>query len=160
MLIAILRAVGFIGHYDNVASGRECRIAFFKFLNGGKDDSSTLAVEQQIDEVITALCVDGFLTKEVLTSAKLAIELVVEVFAVGHHYDGNFGQSLHQLVGIEYHREALARTLRVPKHTNFSVTFHCCIGALHGFPYGIILMVGSKNLGVFTLVLVEADIVL
>ena len=66
----------------------------------------------------------------------------------------------HQLVGVEHHGEALARTLRVPEHADFSVAFHCGTGALQGFAHGVVLMIGGKNLGVFALVLVEADEVL
>ena len=101
-----------------------------------------------------------FLTKEVLAAAELTEELIVEVLAVGHHHDGYFGQVLHQLVGVEHHGEALARTLRVPEHTYLAVAFHCRTGALQGFAHGVVLVVGSKNLGVFALVLVEADEVL
>ena len=48
VLIAVLRAVGLVGHHDDVAAGGECRVAFFKLLNGGEDDSPTLSVAQQI----------------------------------------------------------------------------------------------------------------
>ena len=160
MLIAVLRAVCLVGHHDDVAAGGECRVAFFKLLNGGEDDSPTLSVTEQIAQVFTALGVLWFLTKEVLAAAELTEELVVEVLAVGYHHDGYFGQSLHQLVGVEHHGEALARTLRVPEHTDFSVSFHCGTGALQGFAHGVVLVVGGKNLGVFALVLVEADEVL
>ena len=63
-------------------------------------------------------------------------------------------------MGIEHHGEALARTLRVPEHTDFSIAFHRRASPLQGFAYGIVLMVGGQNLGVFALFLVEADIVL
>ena len=98
-----MRAVGLIGHHDDVAAGGECRVAFFKLLNGGEDDSPTLAVAQQITQIFTALGVLWFLTKEVLAAAELTEELVVEVLAVGYYHDGYFGQSLHQLVGVEHH---------------------------------------------------------
>ena len=160
MLFAVLRAVRFIGHYDDVAAGGECRIAFFKLLNGGEDDSATLSVTQQIAQVFTALGVLWFLTKEVLAAAELTEELVVEVLAVGYHHDGHFGQPLHQLVSVEHHGEALARPLRVPENTDFPVAFHCRTGALQGFAHGVVLVIGGENLGVFALVLVEADEVL
>ena len=63
-------------------------------------------------------------------------------------------------MGVEHHGEALARTLRVPEHADFSVAFHGGTGALQGFAHGVVLVVGGKNLGVFALVLVEADEVL
>ena len=160
VLLAVLRAVRLVGHHDDVAAGGECRVAFFKLLNGGEDDSPTLSVTQQIAQVFTALGVLWFLTKEVLAAAELTEELVVEVLAVGYYHDGYFGQPLHQLVGVEHHGEALARTLRVPEHADFSVAFHCGTGALQGFAHGVVLVVGGKNLGVFALVLVEADEVL
>ena len=95
MLLAVLRAVRLIGHHDDVAAGGECRVAFFKLLNGGEDDSPTLSVTEQIAQVFTALGVLWFLTKEVLAAAELTEELVVEVLAVGYHHDGYFGQPLH-----------------------------------------------------------------
>ena len=95
MLFAVLRAVRLVGHHDDVATGGECRVAFFKLLNGGEDDSPTLSVTEQIAQVFTALGVLWFLTKEVLAAAELTEELVVEVLAVGYHHDGYFGQPLH-----------------------------------------------------------------
>lgn len=160
VLIAILRAVGLVAHHDDVAAGGEGRVALLKLLYGGEDDASALAALQQAAQVVAALGVDGLLAEEVLAAAELAEELVVEVLAVGHDHDRHLGQSLHQLVGVEDHREALARALRVPEHADLAVALHGLLRALQGLAHGVVLMIGGQYLGVSALVLVEADVVL
>lgn len=140
--------------------GGEGRVALLKLLYGGEDDASALAALQQAAQVVAALGVDGLLAEEVLAAAELAEELVVEVLAVGHDHDRHLGQPLHQLVGVEDHREALARALRVPEHADLAVALHGLLRALQGLAHGVVLMIGGQYLGVSALVLVEADVVL
>ena len=145
VLIAILRSVRLVGHHYDVFAVGECAVAFFKLLNGGEYDAASLAVAQQLLQMLAALGVDRHLAQEVLAAAELTVELVVEVFAVGHHHKRTFGKLLNKLVGEEYHRKTLARTLRVPEHAYFAVAIHGLVGACHGFLHGEVLVIGGED---------------
>ena len=79
---------------------------------------------KQLPQVRAALGLHRRLAQEVLAAREGAEELVVEVVAVGEHDDGRV---LHRRLaddppGVEGHRQALARALRVPDHADAPVT--------------------------------------
>ena len=123
----VLAAMGLIGDDHDVTplgEGR-VRVAFLfgeEFLNGREDDSGDVHREL-VAEVGPALSLRGRLAEEVLAAREGAEELVVEVVAVGQHHDGRvFHRRLsNDCAGVEGHRQALARPLCVPDHSNASV---------------------------------------
>ncbi len=75
---------------------------------------------EQLAQVGAALGLHRRLAQQVLAAREGAEELVVEVVAVGEHDDGRV---LHRRLaddaaGVERHRQALARALRVPDHAD------------------------------------------
>ena len=88
---------------------------------------------------------DGLLAQVVAASGKGTVQLVIQVKAVGQHKQGCTQQILQELVSIEHHRKAFARTLRVPEHTDFAViALQGFLSAVEGFLYGKILVVASQ----------------
>nr|WP_300896761.1 hypothetical protein [uncultured Alistipes sp.] len=74
------------------------------------------------------------------------MQLVVQIKTVGEHQQSCAKQVFQKLVGIEHHRKALARTLCMPKHTDFPIiALQGFLGTLKCFLYGKILMVTGKN---------------
>ena len=63
-------------------------------------------------------------------------------------------------MGEKYHRERLARTLRVPEYANLAVAGHRLHGSIDRLPYREILVVGGKNLDRLACAVVEANEVL
>ena len=81
------------------------------------------ATLQQLAQVRAALGLHRRLAQQVLAAREGAEELVVEVVAVGEHDEGRV---LHRRLaddapGVEGHRQALARALRVPDHADAPV---------------------------------------
>ena len=96
---------------------------------------------KQLPQVRAALGLHRRLAQEILAAREGAEELVVEVVAVGEHDDGRV---LHRWLaddasGVEGHRQALARALRVPDHPDAPVTRLAA-----GLPAGL---VASPGLG-------------
>ena len=81
------------------------------------------ATAEQLAQVRAALGLHRRLAQQVLAAREGAEELVVEVVAVGEHDEGRV---LHRRLaddapGVERHRQALARALRVPDHAHAPV---------------------------------------
>ena len=69
---------------------------------------------------------------------------------------------LDDLARIERHQQALARSLRVPDHSDLAVTIlgGCRQRARHGMPHGVELVVASKDLDHIAAGVAEDDEVL
>jgi hypothetical protein len=124
----VLAAVRLVGDDHDVASVGERRVAVApllgqELLDRGEDDPASLAVLQQLPQVGAALRLDGLLPQELPAAGEDAEELAVQVVAVGEDHDGRV---LHRRVTddtscVEHHRQALARTLRVPDDADATV---------------------------------------
>ena len=78
------------------------------------------------------------------------MQLVVQVKTVGQHKQGCTQQIFQKLMGVEYHRKALARTLCVPEYPDFTViALQGLFGTVNSFLYGKILMIAGQNASFF-----------
>ena len=85
---AVLTAMGFIAHHDDIAAGGQGRIVFLELLHGGEDDAVGRAAFKQLAQMFPCGGLHRLLTQEVLALGELTIKLVVEVIAVGDDHDG------------------------------------------------------------------------
>src|SRR5574341_1500480 len=143
----ILTAMGFIRNHHNVVTvgkdptpgppfaalrdaSRSPKGRGEKFLNGGKEDAACNASLEFLHQVFTAGGLFGRLAQDFETARERPKELIVEVVAIGDDDDGGIlhGGMQDQPPRVKRHREALARTLRVPDHADTVVTL---FAALH-----------------------------
>jgi len=91
-------------------------------VDGGEHDAPRRH-RQQLTQVRAALGLHRRLAQQVLAPRERAEELVVEVVAVGEHNDGRVSHRrlTDDAPGVEGHRQALTRTLRVPDHADAAV---------------------------------------
>ena len=79
----VLAPVGLVCHDHDIPAFRQRLPGFLKLLHGGKDDTIGLTARQQLLQVLPALGLLGRLAQEVLAAGELAVELVVQIVAVG-----------------------------------------------------------------------------
>ena len=124
----ILAAVRLVGDHHDVTALREGRVPvalllWEELVNGGEHHPSRRHAEQ-LAQVRAALRLHRRLAQQVLATREGAEELIVEVVAVGKHDESRV---LHRRLtddaaGVERHRQALTRALRVPNHAHAPVT--------------------------------------
>ena len=123
----VLAAVRLVGDDDDVAPVGEHRVPVAlllgkELLDGGEHDAA--GGDRELRPQVGA--VGGLhrrLAQQIATAREGAEELIVEVVAVGEHDDGRIRHRRVQddAPGIEGHRQALARALRVPDHADAPV---------------------------------------
>src|SRR5579872_260029 len=130
-LKAILTAVCLIRNNDHVAARAKRRMVFLifeqgKLLNRGKDNAARLACSEHFAKLVSGFCLFGGLLKQFLGAAKLLIELVVQVVAVGHHHKRGVVhlRLLQKLSSITTHGDTFAGTLRMPEDTRLARAGH------------------------------------
>ena len=123
----VLAAVRLVGDDDDVAPLREHRVpvAFLlgeELLDRGEHHAARGDGELRA-QVGPVGGLHRRLAQQVAAAREGAEELVVEVVAVGQHHDRRVGHRRVQdhAPGIEGHRQALARALRVPDHADAPV---------------------------------------
>ena len=121
----VLAAVRLVGDHDDVAPVGEQRVPVVaprsgqELLDGGEDHAARRD-RAAAPAGRPALGLHRLLAQQLLAAGEGAEELVVQVVAVGDHHQGRV---LHRRVqddspGVERHRQALARALRVPDHAD------------------------------------------
>jgi len=119
-----------------------------ELLDGGEDDAARgdLQLEAQ---VLPALRLHRLLTQQLMAGREGAEQLVVQVQPVGEDDQRRVGHPrlLHELAGVERHREALAAALRVPDDADAMVLLDRADGGLHCLVHGPVLMVRGHLLG-------------
>ncbi|EXI72987.1 MAG: hypothetical protein AW07_02919 [Candidatus Accumulibacter sp. SK-11] len=123
----ILAAMRLVGDHDDVPPVGEHRVAvallFREELVDGGEHHPALCHAQQLAQVRPTLGLHRRLAQQVAAAREGAEELVVEVVAVGEH---DQRRVLHRRLaddssGVERHRQAFARALRVPHHAHAPV---------------------------------------
>ena len=120
----VLAAVRLVGDDHNVAALREHRMPVTPFLGEkllNRREHHAARGDGELSAQVGAIRgLHRRLTQQVAAAGEGAEQLIVEVVAVGEHDDGGVLQ--HRIeddpAGIERHRQALARTLRVPDHAH------------------------------------------
>ena len=157
---AVLPPVGLVRHDYDVPAFRQRLPGLLELLHSGKDDTVGLTARQQLLQVLPALGLLGRLAQEILTPGELAVELVVQVVAVGDYHNGGTLQGLLQVVGIEHHGQGLAAALGVPEHAALTVGDGGVFGGFDSLLYREILVIGGKDFEGVGPVHIEADKVL
>jgi hypothetical protein len=129
----VLAAVRFVGDHDDVAALRERRVPaclalpdrqaggrqvaplLREELVDGREDQAAGCHREQLAQVRAAR-LHRRLGQQLLAAREGAEGLVVEIVAVGEHDEGRVAHRrlAHDAPGVEGHRQALARALRVP----------------------------------------------
>ena len=93
-----------------------------EFLDGGEDDAAGRHGEFGA-QVGAAVRLDRRLAQQVPAAREGGEQLVVQIVAVGQHHHGRVphGRLADDAPGVERHRQALARPLRVPDHADAAV---------------------------------------
>ena len=116
----VLAPVSLVGDDHDVPAIREDRVAITHLrgeeLLDRREDDPARGDRELRSKVGPVLGLDGILAEQIATAGERPEELVVEIVAVGQDDDrrvGHRGFEDHP-AGVEGHRQALARTLRVP----------------------------------------------
>ena len=78
----------FIADHNHIRAAGDEFVAVFELLDIGEDDSVALALLKQFIEVFTIASLDRLLAQIVAAGRKGAVQLVVQVEAVGKHKQG------------------------------------------------------------------------
>ena len=143
---AVLAPVGLVCHDHDIPALRQRLIGFLKLLHGGKDDAIGLTARQQLLQVLSALGLLGRLAQEVLATGELAVELVVQIVAVGDDHNGGALQCRLQVMGIKHHRQGLTAALGMPEHAALAVGDGGVLGGFDSLLYCKILVVACQDL--------------
>ena len=116
----VLAAVRLVGDDDDVRAVAEQRVRLaalvgHELLDRREDDAAGGDLQLGA-QVVAALGLHRLLPQQLVAVGERAEELVVEVVAVGEHDQRRVRhlRLLHELAGVEGHREALAAALGVP----------------------------------------------
>ena len=162
VVLAAVRLIGDDHHIASVGQQRESASALVgqELLNGGEDHAAG-GNRQQALEVGARLGLHRILAQELGAAGEGPEQLIVEVVAVGEHHDGRVleGGLEDQLAGEEGHRQALARSLRVPHHPSPLVAVGSAGGdrRLDRPIDGVVLVVAGQLLGGSAGLVVEHD---
>ena len=152
--------MGLICHDHDVPAFRQRLAGFLELLHGGENDVVYLTACQQFLQILAAFRLLGRLTQKILAPGELAIQLVVQVVAVGDNHNGGALQRLLQIMGIEHHGQRLTAALGVPEHAALAVSDGGVFGGFDGLFHREILVIACQNLKGVGTVHVEADKVL
>ena len=158
LLLAILRAVGLVGHHDDVLALRKRFVALGEFLYRGEQDAAAFSFLQHVCQLLAALCVLGSGAHKLAILREGGEQLLVEVLAVGHNHDGHLRQMLYQQMREEHHRQRLAAALRMPEDTNLPVAGHSLFGPFQGFVHCKVLVIACHHLHLVFLVAVADEV--
>ena len=124
----VLAAVRLVGNDDDVPALQKQGVfgALFvrkELVDGSEDYAAAGDLEKRL-QVLAALGLGGLLAQKLVTTGEGAKELVVQVIPVGEHNQRRVlhRRLQHQPPGVERHRQRLPRALRMPYHTNPSVS--------------------------------------
>ena len=109
---------------------------------------------QQFYQFLTALCILRSGAHKLAILRECRKQLLVEVFAVCHNHYGHLRQMLYKQMREEHHRQRLAAALRMPEHTNLSVTLHCLFRSFQSLVHCKVLVISSHHLHLVSLVAV------
>ena len=154
---SVLATMRLIGHNHDISACRERLLALLELLHRGEEYAIRLTLAQQFSEVLATLGLYGRLTQKIGTLRKLSEQLTVEVVAVGQNHYCRRRHRLLQSFGEEYHRQRLARALRVPKNATLTVGLRCFGYRIHRLAYGEELVVTCENFCALLFILREAD---
>ena len=105
-----------------------------EFLDEREDQP--LVLPEKLPHLLAVLRLRGFGLGDCAGVEEVPVNLPVQIVAVGHHHEGEIARLFAEdFAGIEDHREALARALRVPEHAELALQFlaleECLVGPVH-----------------------------
>ena len=118
--------------------GRQQRICLAlvpaEFLD--QREHQPLVLAEELAHLLAVLRLRGFGFGDCAGVQEVPVNLPVQIVTVGHDYEGEVARLFAEdFAGVEDHREALARTLRVPEHAELALQFlapeELVIGAVH-----------------------------